>query len=173
MASEETAPPAVAGGGGEEPDLPAVRAVLQAMRVVFRSIQAHSRWVEKRCGVSAAQLWALWEIHVSPGLRVSELAKVLAIHQSTASNLLDKLEDKGLVRRERGGPDQRVVRLYLTEQGRDLVARAPRPAQGALIDALGCLPGETLAALGEGLEALLLEMKVKDQDSAMEPLSEQ
>jgi len=172
MASQEPAPSTTVVEGGEEQGLREVRAVLQAMRVVFRSIQAHSRWVEKRCGVSAAQLWALWEIHVSAGLRVSELAKALAIHQSTASNLLDKLEDKGLMRRERGGPDQRVVRLYLTEKGQDLVARAPRPAQGALIDALGRLPKETLAALGEGLETLLLEMKVKDQDSAMEPLSE-
>lgn len=112
------------------------------------------------------------EINVDSGLRVSHLAKVLAIHQSTASNLLDKLEEKGLVRRERGGPDQRVVRLYATAKGRDLVAHAPRPAQGVLMDALGRLSPGTLAALAEGLGALLCEMRAKDQDSAMEPLSD-
>ncbi|MGE0082516.1 MAG: MarR family transcriptional regulator, partial [Thiohalomonadaceae bacterium] len=36
----------------------ALRSVVQYLRVVFRSIQEHSRWVEKQCGVSAAQLWA-------------------------------------------------------------------------------------------------------------------
>jgi DNA-binding MarR family transcriptional regulator len=148
------------------------RAVLQSLRVIFRSIQEHSRWVEKKCGVSAAQLWAMWELFAEPGLPVSSLSKALSVHQSTASNMLDKLEKKGLVRRERSGPDQRVVRLFLTAEGVALLAEAPRPAQGALNDAMQRLPDQLVRDLETGLVQLVGAMRIKDQTAAMQPLSE-
>lgn len=150
----------------------ALRSVVQHLRVIFRSVQEHSRWVEKQCGVSAAQLWAMWELFAEPGLPVSRLSRALSVHQSTASNMLDKLEKKGLVRRERSGPDQRVVRLFLTPEGVALLAMAPRPAQGALTDALHQLPDHVVSDLETGLVMLLAAMRVKDEKAAMHPLSE-
>jgi MarR family transcriptional regulator, organic hydroperoxide resistance regulator len=147
------------------------RAVLRQLRVVFRAIQEHSRWVERRCGVSAAQLWAMWELSARPGLRVSQLSRALSIQQSTASNLLDKLEDKALIARRRGGADQRVVRLYLTAQGEQLLERAPRPAQGALMEALHALPESTLAELTSGLDRLAAAMDV-DDEAGLRPISD-
>ena len=64
--------------------------ILKDFRIIFRSVQDHSRWVEKESGLSAAQLWMIWELFNEPGLTVSALAKVLSIHQSTCSNLLDR-----------------------------------------------------------------------------------
>jgi DNA-binding MarR family transcriptional regulator len=148
-----------------------VRSVLQNLRRVFRSIQAHSRWVEKQCGVSSAQLWAIWELSTQPGLRVSDLSIIMSIHQSTASNMLDKLEDKGLVRRERRGPDQRVVHLYLTDEGTRLLANAPRPAQGALTHALQQVSDEALAQLDTGLEQLIRSMDADENEAGLEPLT--
>ncbi len=161
--------------GGPDPETTrteCVNRIVQDLRVVFRTVQGHSRWVEKQCGVSGAQLWALWEMFAAPGLKVSELSEALAIHRSTASNLLDKLESKALIRRERGGPDQRVVRLYLTPQGADLLARAPHPAQGALRHALFELPDSTLVALQSALDQLADAMAAPDTDAALHPLSE-
>lgn len=149
-----------------------MRSVVQSFRVVFRSIQEHSRWVEKQCGVSAAQLWTMWELHARPGLRVSELSRALSIHQSTASNLLDKLERKDLVQRERRGPDHRVVRLYLTDKGRDLVEHAPRPAQGALSNGLMALPDSVLIGLNDNIAALVKAMDLADHQAALKPLSD-
>lgn len=149
-----------------------VRAVVQTLRVVFRAIQSHSRWVEGQCGVSAAQLWAMWELFAAPGLRVSELSQALSIHASTTSNMLDKLEAKALIRRERGGPDQRVVRLYLTVQGTELLAGAPRPAEGAVTHALHQVSDETLAQLSSGLAGLIAAMRGADHGAALQPLSE-
>jgi DNA-binding MarR family transcriptional regulator len=149
-----------------------VRDVLKLFRVVFRAVQKHSSWVEKQCDVSGAQLWAMWELLVSPGLRVGDLSRAMTIHQSTASNLLDKLETKGLVRRERGGPDQRVVRLYLTPAGLEVLNRAPRPAQGVLTDALNAVSDEVLDGLNTNLTTLVGELGVKDEAAALEPLAE-
>lgn len=145
------------------------RSIVQGFRLVFRSIQEHSRWVERNCGVSAAQLWSLWEIHNHPGIKVTGLSSALAIHRSTASNMLDKLEKKGLIRRERRGPDNRVVRLFLTEAGQGLMAQAPAPAQGALSYALSHLPTGVLKALNSNLGEVTARMQVKE-GHALEPL---
>lgn len=156
---------------GAEERAPCIREILKNFRVAFRSVQQHSHWVESQCGVSGAQLWAMWELLLAPGLKVSELSKAMAIHQSTTSNLLDKLENKGLVRRERRGPDYRVVRLYLTSDGREVVSRAPRPAQGVLTDALSRLPDSALENLRQNMELLVAQINLKDEKAAMEPLS--
>ena len=148
-----------------------LRATLKNFRLIFRSVKKYSQWVEAQCGVSSAQLWAMWELLETPGLRVSGLAQALSIHPSTASNLLDTLEKRALIQRERRGPDQRVVRLYLTATGLGLIGRAPRPAHGVLIDALKNLPGKTLRNLNADLGRLVSLMKVKDEAAALEPFS--
>ncbi len=140
------------------PDAADRLAIIERLRVVYRALQAHSRWVEQQCGVSAAQLWLLTALDPDAGMPVGKLSRILSLHRSTTSNLLDKLERKGLVMRRRDGLDQRVVRVVLTPSGRDLVARAPAPTQGVIHDALGQLSAEELAGLDAGLKALVAAM---------------
>ncbi len=147
-----------------------IMSAVRHFRVVVRAIQAHSSWVERQCGVTAAQLWALWEVFREPGIRVSDISRRLSIKPATASNLLDKIEAKGLVRRERRGPDQRVVRLFPTDDGARLLASAPRPAEGALLDALTRLDDQQLEALNGSLEALVDILRVKEEGSALAPI---
>ena len=135
--------------------------VLKSFRQVFRAAKLHFGTIENRVGVSGAQLWAMWELNQNPGLRVTDLATAMALHQSTVSNLLDKLIRRRLIRRERGDADGRVVRLYLTAAGVKLVRGAPAPARGVLPDALEHLPPATLRGLGRGLDKLLEGMRVK------------
>lgn len=149
------------------------QAILKDFRIIFRSIQDHSRWVEKESGISAAQLWMLWELFNEPGLTVSALARVLSIHQSTCSNMLDKIQKKGLVLRDRSIDDQRVVRLYLTENGSSLLAKAPRPAQGAISDVLLRLPDMVLCELQSGLNQLIDALNIVDEKAAMWPITEE
>ena len=144
--------------------------IVQDFRVIVKTIQAHSRWVEKQSGVSAVQLWAMWELFSSPGLKVSELSKALSVHQSTASNMLDKLEQKSLIRRDRTGPDQRVVHLYLTQEGTDLLSQAPRPAQGAIQDALLRMSDDKLLNLKQSLDTLIASMTLSEEGAELEPI---
>jgi len=146
------------------------QAIVQDLRVVVKTTQAHSRWIEKQCGVSGVQLWAMWQLFAEPGQKVSDLSKALSIHQSTASNMLDKLEDKKLIRRDRSGPDQRVVQLYLTDKGTALLSDAPRPAQGPVTDALNRMTDDELNKLQSGLQALIQHMAVAAEDGALTPI---
>jgi DNA-binding MarR family transcriptional regulator len=107
----------------------------------------------------------------TPGITVSQLGQALSIHVSTASNLLEKLARAGLVERLRGEEDRRVVRLRLTDKGRDIVARAPRPLTGLVVDALEKMPEESLAKLDQELAGLIQQMNLLDRSAANEPLS--
>jgi DNA-binding MarR family transcriptional regulator len=144
---------------------------LKRFRLIFRAVQQHSQWVESCVGVTCAQLWAMFEISKSLGLNVSELALAMSIHQSTVSNLLPKLEKKGLIRRERAKSDQRMVRLYLTEAGQRLVGQAPDPKRGLLQHALFELPEPELKALAASLDALIGAMRIREDQAAMQPLA--
>ena len=146
--------------------------VLEQFRLIFRSAKKHFQWVQERTGVSGAQLWLLAEIERRPGIRVTELAKSMAVHQSTASNLIERLETGGYLLRKRSNRDQRVVHLSLTKAGRGTVARAPRPLQGVLRDALRGLKEGDLAQLRSLLQKLAGRMKVRDRGGKWIPLAE-
>jgi DNA-binding MarR family transcriptional regulator len=139
-----------------------MREVLVHFRAVVRAIRRHYQQVEDACGISGAQLWALVHVDEAPGLRVGDLARTLAIHQSTASNMLDKLESAGLVARRRNDQDQRVVQLFITARGRRVLARAPRPLRGVLQQGLLDLPAESLARLNCELATLVRGMHLRE-----------
>ncbi|HEX9396746.1 MAG TPA: MarR family transcriptional regulator [Burkholderiales bacterium] len=152
---------------------PPMLEVLEQFRIVFKSIRRHYQSVERRAGISGAQLWALSEVAGKPGLKVGELARGLAIHQSTASNLLRRLVGLGLVRRRRAGRDQRTVALYVTLQGLKVLRRAPQPRIGVLQQALSDLPPARLSVMHRELAKLVAVMQTKDIEAARHvPLSE-
>jgi len=125
---------------------------------LFRVVQANMQSLEKQSGLSGAQLWALWQLSISPGMKVSHLAEALFIHMSTASNLLDKLEKRGYVHRTRSTQDSRVVFLNLTPDGEAVVRKLPGPLQGKLRNALQLMPATQLEELRSGIVALLAQM---------------
>ncbi len=147
-------------------------ALLKKFRLIINVAKRHYRWVEEQCGINGAQLWVLWEIDHAPGLRVSELAAAMAMHQSTVSNLIEKLARAKLLRRARDDADQRVVALHLTAAGRALLKRAPQPARGRLHEALFNLPQHSLAALDTLLGGVLHEMNPDDRAPMHRPLAE-
>ena len=147
-----------------------IQLITRNLRILFKAVQAHSKTVETTCGLSSAQLWMLFEISRQPGVKVSQLAAILTIHPSTCSNMLDKLEAKGLICRDRSKKDQRSVHLIITRAGTELLASGPRPAQGILSGALEQLPAEQLDNLHLGLAGLIQVLQHRDDSAALIPL---
>ena len=156
--------------GAQEPAVDYRLDVLKKLRIVFRAAQRHSLWIEKQCGVNGAQLWMMQELLDQPGMRVGELASKLAIHQTTASNLIDVLRKRGYIVKERDASDQRVVNLKLSEEGRRVLQDAPTPARGLLQEAILHLDPETLAQLDAGLQGMLSSIDKLDEGFGMLPL---
>ena len=146
--------------------------VLGLFRIVFKSVRRHYKSVQKRAGMGGAQLWALAQVAENPGIKVGELARALAVHQSTASNLIRDLEAPALLTRRRGSEDQRMVRLYATSKGAAVLKRAPRPLIGVLQQALSNLPPGHLDALHRNLGRLTASMRSRDSSARATPLSD-
>lgn len=163
MSSESTSP------ASREPE-PATR-VLRQFRVVFNSVKTHFRQVERESGLGGAQLWALSVIAQTPGIGVTELARALDIHQSTASNLVRTLTTRGLVSAAREGSDRRGVALRPMPAGEELLQGAPLPFAGVLPEALASLDPETLERLEADL-ARLIALLAADAESAQVPLAQ-
>jgi DNA-binding MarR family transcriptional regulator len=146
--------------------------VLKKFRIIYGSVRQHFREVEKSCGITGSQLWVMQEIGNTPGIGVSELAERLSIHQSTCSQLVEKLVVRELVIKERSREDQRRVGLRLAAGAAALVRKAPGPAEGVLPEALGALSPSALASLDESLEQLIRQLQVRDDKLAKRPLSD-
>ncbi len=146
--------------------------VLKQFRLIFGSVRSHFREVEQRCGVSGSQLWILHEVARHPGIGVSDLATRLSIHQSTCSQLVDKLEGRGMLVKARRADDQRRVGLQLGNAAVQVLAGAPGPVEGILPQALHGLPDETLLQLHAGLAEVIAQLSQRSDPAAGQPLSE-
>lgn len=145
--------------------------VLRQFRVVFGAVRSHFRQVEKQAGIGGAQAWALSLVQRQPGLGVTELAQAMDIHQSTASNLVRQLLQRGLLRSEKSPQDRRSVHLYLEPAGVAVLQTLPGPFEGVLPQALQQLSPEALAQLHAGL-AQLLPLLQADLAAGGVPLAE-
>lgn len=146
--------------------------VLKKFRLIYGSVRQHFHEVESSCGITGSQLWVLQEVSRQPGIGVSELAERLSIHQSTASQLLEKLAVQGLILKERRKEDQRRVDLALTRAAEKLLAHAPGPAEGLLPEALMALPDPVLKSLDSSLSEVIAQLSIRDERLADKPLAD-
>lgn len=63
----------------------------------------------------------LFRVHREPGLRQVELAEALEVTPVTLGRMIDRLEQRGLVRRTRHPQDRRAIRLFLDRRGKRLM----------------------------------------------------
>jgi MarR family transcriptional regulator, organic hydroperoxide resistance regulator len=89
-------------------------------------------------------------------LTVGEQAIQLGMSRANATEVIDRLQAKGLVERMRDERDQRRVFVWLTAEGRRRVASlADSVIDDPLTAAVGAIPPETRAQIIAGLRALL------------------
>lgn len=146
--------------------------VLKKFRIIYGSVRQQFREIEQTCGVTGSQLWILQEVANSPGIGVSELADRLSIHQSTGSQLVEKLVARGLINKERSKEDQRRVGLRVTAEASKLLINAPGPAEGILPEALQALPEAALLALDNSLIEVIGQLRISDDKLAGKPLAD-
>ena len=144
---------------------PTVRA-MDSLRSLVRAIGASTRTSGKAGGISGAQLFALRQIAETPGMHLGELAERTMARQSSVSELVSRLTERGLVSRT-SGDDLRQVNLTLTASGKRAISDSRATAQERLISGLAILSRAKRAALAEGLEAWLAASGLADVPPTM------
>ena len=141
-------------------------AAMDILRRILRSLQS-ARRESARLGVSAAQLFVLREISKADTLTVTELARRTATTQSSVSEVVARLLERGLLTRRRSTEDRRRADLTLSESGRRLLAQGPETIQERLLSAFNRLPAQTRHAAVDGLKAWLDEAGLSDIEPTM------
>jgi DNA-binding MarR family transcriptional regulator len=106
------------------------------------------------CGpVTVQQCYALQAL--TGGSRsMGDLAAEVALHQSTLTRVIEKLEKLGLVRRNRNETDQRSVGVEITAAGRDAYAVIDRDSKRTVAALLGLIAEERREGVVDALDTL-------------------
>jgi DNA-binding MarR family transcriptional regulator len=107
-----------------------------------------------RQGVSMTHFHAMVQLADAP-MTMSELARALGASLSSMSGIVDRIEARGLIERERSGDDRRVVRVHLTPAGRDWLCEMESMRRDRIERVLGHLDDERLVRLSAALDDLL------------------
>lgn len=103
--------------------------VLIALRRVIRATDLHSKHLAKTTGLTAPQILLLQAIRNKGEVTIGEIANDVSLSQATVTSILDRLEKRGLIYRERSKEDKRKVHAYLTDSAAELLMEAPVPLQ--------------------------------------------
>ncbi len=88
------------------------------------------------------------------GLTCSKAGERMVTHDPDITRLMDRLEARKLILRERSKEDRRVVVTRISDEGLDLVNSLDRPVEAFLKEHLGHLGRPKLEQLVELLESL-------------------
>jgi DNA-binding MarR family transcriptional regulator len=132
----------------------AIMEVMQSLRKTIKSIKDYSYEVSRKFGITGPELWVLKSISTNGSISPGHLSKKMYLHPSTITGVVDRLEKKGYVLRDRGQEDRRVVKVHLTPNGKKLVRKAPNPIQGKMIFGLRKLKREELNSIYDAVKKL-------------------
>ncbi len=103
--------------------------------------------------LTGAQFLVLHRLWAGDGILTSVLTKEVSSDGGTVTGLLDRLESKGLIRRERSAEDRRAVHIWLTKAGRDLEA--------PVLEIIAALNEKALGGLSEKEKTTLFRLLEK------------
>jgi DNA-binding MarR family transcriptional regulator len=128
--------------------------IIQAQQNINRAISVSSSQTWMELELSMAQLKTLVTLHDSGALPIGQIAEALRVGQPTASHLVDRLVQSGLVVRTEDSLDRRRTLAGLSSQGEELIERLRAVRIEALQRWLTRLDGTALAALHFALRSL-------------------
>ena len=99
-----------------------VNPVMAPLALAFKRMVAA---IERETGVAGLKWFILTRLDGEDGLSQGEIVRYYEMDPSRVTRTAQAIEGEGLIRRERDPEDNRVVRMYLTEEGRRLLEKRP------------------------------------------------
>lgn len=139
-----------------------IKEIIYLIRRLMQSGELYTKELNKKYQVSAPQVNCLIVLYENGPLPLSQIARLIMVKSSTVTGIIDRLEQKGLVRRVRNSPDRRMITIELTEAGNALAQHAPPPIQQKIVDGLKRLPKSEIEKIMDGLNKLTRMLDVQD-----------
>ncbi len=105
-----------------EEALPGVHPVLPSLALAFKRMVTT---IERESGVGGMKWFLLTVLGRRDGVSQGEFTQEYEMDPSRVTRTAQSLEGDGLIRRERDAEDNRVMRMYLTDEGRGVLEKLP------------------------------------------------
>jgi DNA-binding MarR family transcriptional regulator len=113
---------------------------------------------------SFSQAMILQALMMQKELRMNDLSRFLGLSKANCSGLVDRLVRKGLLAREHGVEDRRVVFVRLTPKGLTVAQGLARTQRQGLAQMMRRVPERNLGVFIETLEQMAMGMAEQQKD---------
>ncbi len=139
---------------------------LIALRRILRATELYGRRLAKEAGLTAVQLRVLQIVAESDRSTPKDLSDRMGVTQATITALINKLERKGLLTRQRSETDRRQTNLLVTPEGHAKVDDAPDPLQQRYVQQFESMEDWEQAMMVSVLERLAGMLDAEEIDAS-------
>lgn len=140
--------------------------IVKALRQMIRAVDLHNKKLIQQHDVTVPQLLVLQALRTDLSLNAGALAREVQLSQGTLTDLLIRLEKKGLITRSRSEEDRRKVLVLLTDNGIEVVDRAPSLLHDRFINELNKLEVWERTQILATLQRVAAMMEAEELDAA-------
>lgn len=110
-------------------------------------------------GAHPGQAHAVWMLSECEGITQRDFAERLHVSRPTVTNMLQRMEKSGVITRHVDESDQRLTRIYLTDEGRQLLADLREVYGEFMAKAMGPMPDDDRRELVRLLDSLAANLE--------------
>ena len=124
-----------------------------------------------RLGISMAQLHIMYTLQRNGEMPMSRLAELLNVSLSSATGLIDRIEERGFVERTRVPEDRRVVKIRVTPEGLRMLTEIDALSDELLRDVFGRIRPSKLGGVAQAVTELRSALAIATGGDPLDPHS--
>lgn len=129
--------------------------IFSNLRKIIKAVDIYSVMLRQTSGLNSSQLSCLLVLSNTGPLSLTQLSRKVSLSPSMMTGIVDQLEHKGYIQRERSSSDRRVTLIKLNEKGQQTVKEAPTSFQKSLMNGLAKLKETEKGEINKNLLKLL------------------
>lgn len=147
---------------------PSADEILRSIRRILQGITIHSKKLYRETGMTLPQLLCLRGIAGAdrPEFTAAEVSRKVRLSPGTVTGIIDRLEHKGLVRRERRSQDRRKICLTLTAGGQEKLDSLHTSVQERFVQRLMDLSDEERIVIQRSLRRVVEMLDAEQIDAS-------
>lgn len=140
--------------------------VLICLRQIIRATDLHSKKLMRECGLTIPQLVVLKALSAMNNVTVRRISDHVSLSQATVTTILNRLETRGLVSRQRSFSDRRVVHAQPTDKGDAVLLDAPSLLHEKFVQRFDALEAWERTQILSVLQHVAKMMEAEELDAA-------
>lgn len=140
--------------------------VIVELRKIIKQVNLYSVNLAQNNGLTVSQLNILQDLENAGKTTISDLSRKNLISVQTTTEILHRLEKKGLIHREKSTEDKRMIYYSLTDLGKEVLDKSPQLLQEIFIDGFNDLEEWEQNMLIANLQRVSSMLKAQDIDAS-------